>query len=116
MFFAILFILLTVLSGVAVFGMWFLGAIVESRTYKSYYYEDLPEDFVRDKDGKLTEIPEKKGKIKLEVIKDNMGIESLCKIRNLEDKSIINPLIGGGYSNAPIIYEFEEKAFIPEIL
>ena len=45
MFFAILFILLTVLSGVAVFGMWFLGAIVESRTYKSYYYEDLPEDF-----------------------------------------------------------------------
>ena len=45
MFFAIVFILLTVLSGVAVFGMWFLGAIVESRTYKSYYYEDLPEDF-----------------------------------------------------------------------
>ena len=49
MFFAILFILLTVLSGVAVFGMWFLGAIVESRTYKSYYYEDLPEDFDFDK-------------------------------------------------------------------
>lgn len=71
--------------------------------------------FTRDKDGKLTEIPEKKGKIKLEVIKDNIGIESLCKIRNLEDKSIINPLIGGG-SNAPIIYEFKEKAFIPEIL
>lgn len=72
--------------------------------------------FARDKDGKLTEIPEKKGKIKLEVIKDNMGIESLCKIRNLEDKSITNPLINGGYNNAPIIYEFEEKAFIPEIL
>lgn len=41
----IIFILLTVLAGLAVFGMWFLGAIVESKTHKSSYYEDLPADF-----------------------------------------------------------------------
>ncbi len=41
----IIFILLSVIGAVSVFGMWFLGAIVESKTHKSFYYEDLPEDF-----------------------------------------------------------------------
>lgn len=41
----IIFILLTALAGAAVFFMWFFGAIVESKTHKSFYYEDLPEDF-----------------------------------------------------------------------
>lgn len=41
----IIFILLTALAGAAVFFMWFLGAMVESKTHKSFYYEDLPEDF-----------------------------------------------------------------------
>lgn len=43
--FIIILILLTALAAVAVFLMWYLGALVESKTYKSYYYEDLPEDF-----------------------------------------------------------------------
>ena len=41
----IIFILLSVIGALSVFGMWFLGAIVESKTHKSFYYEDLPEDF-----------------------------------------------------------------------
>ena len=41
----IIFILLSVIGAVSVFGMWFLGAMVESKTHKSFYYEDLPEDF-----------------------------------------------------------------------
>ena len=41
----IIFILLSVIGAVSVFGMWFLGAMVESKTHKSFYYEDLPENF-----------------------------------------------------------------------
>lgn len=41
----IIFILLSVIGAVSVFVMWFLGAMVESKTHKSFYYEDLPEDF-----------------------------------------------------------------------
>lgn len=71
--------------------------------------------FTKGADGKLTENLEKKGKIQLEVIKDNMGIESLCRIRNNEDKSIDNPLISGGFNASPIVVEFEDKASIPSI-
>lgn len=41
----IIFILLSAIGAVSVLGMWFLGAMVESKTHKSFYYEDLPEDF-----------------------------------------------------------------------
>lgn len=71
--------------------------------------------FIKGQDGKLTESIDKKGKIQLEIIKDNMGIESLCRIRNNEDKSIDNPLVSGGFSNIPIITEFETSFDIPSI-
>ncbi len=44
-----------------------------------------------------------------------MGIESLCRIRNNEDKSIDNPLVSGGFSNIPIVTEFETSFDIPSI-
>ena len=71
--------------------------------------------FTKGQDGKLTESIDKKGKIQLEIIKDNMGIESLCRIRNNEDKSIDNPLVSGGFSNIPIVTEFETSFDIPSI-
>ena len=71
--------------------------------------------FTKGADGKLTENLEKKGKIQLEVIKDNMGIESLCRIRNNEDKSIDNPLVSGGFNASPIVVEFEDNVYVPGI-
>jgi len=71
--------------------------------------------FIKDKDGKLIENIDKKGLIRLEIIKDNLGVEQLCKIRNFEDKSIPNPLKGGGYNDAPIEIEFESQAYVPDI-
>jgi hypothetical protein len=71
--------------------------------------------FIKGSDGKLTENLEKKGKIKLEIIKDNMGIEQLCKIRSFEDKSIDNPLISGGYSSQPVEVEFKGNFEMPDV-
>ena len=71
--------------------------------------------FIKGSDGKLTENLEKKGKIKLEIIKDNMGIEQLCRIRNKEDKSIDNPLFSGGFNDSPIETEFESEPYMPDI-
>lgn len=71
--------------------------------------------FVKDKEGKVTENLEKKGKIKLEILKDNMGIEQLCRIRNLEDRSIDNPLLSGGFNASPIEIEFESEPYMPDI-
>lgn len=51
-----------------------------------YYIKD-------EKTHEIVENPNKKNLIKLEVIKDNMGIERLCNIR-AEDGSIQNPLSG----------------------
>ncbi len=47
--------------------------------------------YIRDDSHEIVENPDKKGLIKLEVIKDNMGIETLCTIRG-KDGSIANPL------------------------
>lgn len=71
--------------------------------------------FIKDKEGKITENIEKKGKIKLEILKDNMGIEQLCRIRNMEDRSIDNPLISGGFNASPIEVEFESEPYMPDI-
>ena len=71
--------------------------------------------FIKGSDGKLTENLEKKGKIKLETIKDNMGIEQLCKIRSFEDKSIDNPLMGSGYSSQPVEIEFKGNFEMPDV-
>lgn len=71
--------------------------------------------FTKDKEGKLTENMEKKGKIKLEILKDNMGIEKLCKIRDSEDHSVPNPLLSGGFNASPIEIEFESQPFMPDI-
>ena len=50
--------------------------------------------YIRDTEShEMIEHPDKKGLIKLEVIKDNMGIEQSCRIRG-EDMSIKNPLAG----------------------
>lgn len=49
--------------------------------------------FVQDENNKVMVDPEKKDRIKLEIIKDNMGIEKLCTIRE-DDNSIDNPLSG----------------------
>lgn len=48
---------------------------------------------------------EKKHKIKLEIIKDNNGIERECIVREKHDNSIINPL-HIGYNSQPIVREF----------
>lgn len=67
--------------------------------------------YIKDKDGKITENIEKKGLIRLEIIKDNLGVENLCKIRNETDKSIINPLftqIKKYSNNEPDIIEFKD--------
>lgn len=71
--------------------------------------------FIKGSDGKITENLEKKGKIKLEIIKDNMGVESLCRIRNKEDKSIDNPLLCGGFNSHPIETVFESEPYMPDI-
>lgn len=50
--------------------------------------------YIKDKDThEMIENPTKKGMIKLEVIKDNMGIEKFCTIRD-ESLGINNPLNG----------------------
>lgn len=46
---------------------------------------------IKDEDGKAIENPKKKGLIKLEFLKDNLGIEKICNIRG-EENSISNPL------------------------
>jgi len=49
--------------------------------------------FAKDENDKIVPDPNKKDRIKLEIIKDNMGIEKLCTIRE-DDNSIDNPLSG----------------------
>jgi hypothetical protein len=71
--------------------------------------------FIKDKEGKVTENLEKRGKIKLEILKDNMGIEKLCKIRDFEDRSIPNPLVSGGFNASPIETVFESEPYMPDI-
>jgi RecA-family ATPase len=62
--------------------------------------------FVKDKEDKMVLDESRKDKIKLDIIKDNMGIEKLCKIRG-EHNSIDNPLSRFIYSNGPIITEYQ---------
>lgn len=58
---------------------------------------------------------EKKHKIKLDIIKDNNGIERECIVREKHDNSIINPL-HVEYSNQPIVTEFSnDNAFMGTI-
>ncbi len=69
--------------------------------------------YVKDNEsGEIKENEEKKHKVKLEVIKDNMGIEHQCVIRSTDDKSIFNPLKGSDINlNAPVetVYEMSEE-------
>ena len=67
----------------------------------------------KDKDGKYTPVPEKKNKIKLEIIKDNLGVERFCTIRNNEDNSIDNPL--SGFNKMPTEIEFQGDFYMPEV-
>lgn len=60
--------------------------------------------YIQDKLTKeIVEVENKKGFVKLEVIKDNLGIEKFCSIRANHDKSIENPLSNTGL---PTITEF----------
>lgn len=67
--------------------------------------------YMKDNDsGEIKEVEEKKHKVRLDVIKDNMGIENLCQIRNDGDKSIFNPLKANDVnSSQPIMIEFDNK-------
>lgn len=70
--------------------------------------------FKTNQDGVIVINEDKKGKIKLDFLKDNLGLESLCKIRQ-DDNSIDNPL--HDKLNAPVVVEFESDttAYIPDI-
>lgn len=70
--------------------------------------------FVKDSNDKIILDPNKKDRIKLEIIKDNLGIEKDCTIRN-EDNSIANPLSGiymPRRNTEPIVTEYKESGIL----
>lgn len=73
--------------------------------------------FVQGKDGKLVENPKKKGKIQLEFIKDNLGLEKQCQIRDTEDNAIFNPMYGVDkvFEEIEFVNETEYEVEMPDI-
>ncbi len=62
--------------------------------------------FTKDNEDKMVLDESRKNKIKLDIIKDNMGIERFCKIRG-EHNSIDNPLSGFIYNHEPEVVEYQ---------